>query len=202
MKADDFLYLRKHLAAAVLMVAAGAGGAWFMQTQRDEASAAHVQALAAQQNAQREYARLRDDEAGIREDAVRLQALRQAGVLGEERRVTWLDTLRRLRANPHLMDLRYEFAAPQRLQGQPAGEDQFILIASRLHLDARVLHEGVLLHLLDDLHRVQDALVIARHCRLARPAGGVGGEERSGLQADCELDWITLQAPGADGAGH
>jgi hypothetical protein len=59
-----------------------------------------------------------------------------------------------------------------------------------------MLHEGDLLALLDGLHE-QTTPFIVRECEIKRPVGAVVNAKNmvSNMQANCEIDWLTLRDP-------
>lgn len=124
-------------------------------------------------------------EAGnIAERALRLQQLRESGVIGEEQREQWADMLEKLRQEREPLHLAYEFGAKTPLAESDKAIQSF---ATRLHLEAELRHETDLLQLVTRLEQQARALPAWQSCQLARLE-----MPRQGLRASCELSLITL----------
>jgi hypothetical protein len=72
----------------------------------------------------------------------------------------------------------------------------FKLKRSVMNLKLDMLHEGDLLVLLDGLHE-QTTPFIVRECEIQRPVGAVVNAKNMvpNMQANCEIDWLTLRDP-------
>jgi hypothetical protein len=136
----------------------------------------------------------RSEEVDIRERGLTLRRLHDSGILGEERRLDWLEKVRNIQRELSLPGLKYEFAAQTPLnRTTPSGYAWF---NSPLHLQLKLLHEGDLLNALDRIQHEARALVIVRSCQLMPPASV--GERREAfvpLNADCHIDWLTARLP-------
>jgi len=136
-------------------------------------------------------ARAQQDEPEIRRALTQYETLRRQGVIGAERRLEWAEALTRERTLRKLPQLEFELA-PQRSLASATPE--LPLQASAMTLRAQLWHEGDLLRLLADLRALRSATVLPRRCTLDR--GSDGAADGAPLSAVCELDWITLGAPG------
>jgi hypothetical protein len=130
-----------------------------------------------------------------------LQQLSARGVIGNERRHTWIALLSQLRATHQPAELHYELAPRQRLAALslPAnkmpGLDVYL---SRMKLQLNVLHEDDLLLLLDELVRQAPALLRIPHCQIDRLETATRTfvtALQPRLRVECRLEWITAQIP-------
>jgi len=125
-----------------------------------------------------------------------------SGFIGEERRIEWIDTLRKIHEQHKLFDINYSIG--QQESYKPSflpNLGKFRLNRSVMSLKLDMLHEGDLLALLDGLHE-QTTPFIVRDCEIRRPIGAVVNIKNmtSNMQANCNIDWLTLRDPQLAGA--
>ncbi len=128
----------------------------------------------------------------IRRYRARYEALLDRGLIGEEKRLDWIDAIGRVKDRRKLFEIDYQISAqrPVAVDGlMPQGELE--LRSSRMKVDLPLLHEGDLLNLLDDLAARGKGLFVIQGCEILR------GEGATGLKADCSLDWLTLKPAGS-----
>ena len=196
-------HLRWALLAMLLMVAAGAAALFYAEQFHASAIAGQASAGAAQRDAQGKLARAREEEQELRATAARFQQLAQRGIIGEERRIDWIEQIRRIREARKLFDLQYEIAPQQPLDAATTGS-AYPFMASPMRLTMQLLHEEDLLGFLDDLTAQAPAYLRTRRCAVDRlpPPATPPVEATPQLRAECELDWITIRKPPAGtGAG-
>jgi hypothetical protein len=146
---------------------------------------------------QSRLARTTEEEREIRARLVDYQALRSRGVLGEERRLDWVEAIKRIKAERGLYDVKYSIE-PRRPVDYPGlkqvpGVD---VLMSRMKLDAALLHEGDLLNLIADLRKYVAPVVVVRACSIARADGGATPTTAAAgprLRADCTIDLVTIR---------
>ena len=122
---------------------------------------------------------------------VQLQAL---GLIGDEKRLDWIEAIKQIQAERHLLAITYEIDPQQTIvmaAGVHVGDYQ--LHASKMHLHMALLHEMDLFHLLDTLH--QYGVFTLQDCNLKRVDGPTEGIKTARANADCTLNWITLDVP-------
>ncbi len=142
-----------------------------------------------------------DEEQLIRKRLVGYQQLLKRGVIGDERRLDWVDEIKRIRDDRKLFELKYTID-PRRPVDYPGfrntGDVEFGV--SRLHLDVLVLHEGDLIDTLGDIKRRLAPHVVVRSCKLDRVSGrgglGTGAAVGPQLRAECNIDLITIRDRG------
>ncbi len=137
---------------------------------------------------------VRDEENEIRMETITFNQLQARGVIGEERRLDWIELLKNIHRQRRLIDLNYEFAAPHALDPLPGKGLAFYASTMKLHL--KLLHEEDLTRLLADLRSQAKALIQVRSCKVSRLVNGAAehSDSPAKLLADCEIDWITLHA--------
>ena len=188
-----FRHVRWALLALVLMLAAGTAAVHFSTGFREQAIAAQHAAMAARADAQGKLSRAREEEQELRASAARHDELRRHGILGEERRLDWVERMRTIRDTRRIHDLRYEIA-PQKALSAPAG-GRYQFMASAMRLSLLLLHEEDLLRVLHDLREDVSAHVRTRRCSVERLPAPVqqSATVAPQLKAECELDWITVR---------
>jgi hypothetical protein len=184
--------------AAAAMVALGVAAVFasnhFLGMVRSERQAAADERRAAQEK----LARATSEEREIRDKLVDYKKLLERGIIGDEQRLDWVDTIGQIKAARKIYDIKYAIS-PQKsfeIQGAgPAGGDVEFRV-SELKLDMQLLHEEDMLAFLEDLQRQLKTHVMVRSCSMQRLDRG-GGFERSGanprLRADCVLDLVTIR---------
>ena len=122
------------------------------------------------------------------------RALRAAGVIGEERRLAWIESLRAVAARVGLPSLRYRIEPRTPYEAGLGLEiGPFRSFSTVVRLEAGLLHEGDLERLFRDLAIRDAGLYRIERCEVRR--AGPTFVMRSGavnLTAECDLRWITL----------
>jgi len=194
----DLKKLAPALAAMVLLVGGGAALIW--TTERSLKSATVELAAARNERAQNreKLSKISEEEREVKEKLEVYRRLRDARVLGDERRLEWADAVARIRKQRELADVRY-LVEPQKLlvslPGKPGNVDFF---ASTMKLTMSLLHEGDLLSFLDDLRGSGNAYFLVQRCGMAR--SGATGAPTSlvpRVQAECTVDLVTILDRGA-----
>ncbi len=119
------------------------------------------------------------------------------GFVGEERRIEWIEALRQIHAQHKLFSIDYSIGLQESYNPSFLPNlGNFKLKRSVMNLKLDMLHEGDLLALLDGLHE-QTTPFIVRECEIKRPVGAVVNAKNmvSNMQANCEIDWLTLRDP-------
>jgi hypothetical protein len=185
--------------AALAMIAAGVSAVvasnHYLAKARGERQAAAEERRAAQEK----LSRATSEEREIREKLVDYRKLLDRGVIGDEQRLDWVDTIGQIKNARRIRDVKYSIS-PQKafdLQGAgPAGGDVEFRV-SELKLEMQLLHEEDMLLFLEDLRRQLKTHVMVRSCNMERLDRGNSGIERTGasprLRADCLVDLITIR---------
>ena len=189
---------RLRLPAAGLVVLTLAGLACYVAAQRylQETKILSAAASAQRTDVQGKLARATEEEREIKENLHQYQGLLARGIVGEEKRLDWVDTITAIKNERRLYNINYSIDPQQTLDlpGVIRGNVEFVY--SRLKLELQLLHEEDLLNFIDDLTKRGKAHVLTRSCsvsRVARAERGSGATTLAPrLQAACVFDLITI----------
>ena len=120
-----------------------------------------------------------------------------SGFIGEERRIEWIENLRRIHDAHKLFNIDYSIGLQESFKPSYLPNlGNFKLQRSTMKLNLELLHENDLLNLLDGL-RDQSTPYIVRNCEITRPSGAVINNKVvvANLSAVCEIDWLTIRDP-------
>ena len=187
----DLKKLQFSLLASLLMLAAGSAAVHFSLASAHAARLALGKVQMERNDAEEKLRRVSSEQREIREKSAQFSRLQEQGIVGEERRLEWVELIHAIRAERQLIDLQYEIE-PQRLLESIPGT-RFAFYASTMQLQFGALHEEDLLRLVDDLRQRAHALIQIRSCSLSRrPAQSASRDNQAQLQAECLIDWVTL----------
>ncbi|MDO9204776.1 MAG: hypothetical protein Q7T42_04785 [Methylotenera sp.] len=160
------------------------------------------QAMQAQQNllnsAKQRYQSSGIEKATIAEYLPQYQALINKGLVGEERRLEWVDELRTQHKNNKLFSIKYSIGLQEAYKPSFAPNlGGFVLNRSVMTLDLDMLHEEDILQLTEALSRKNKEVFMLRDCEITRlnAGGNLSNQLIANLHAKCELDWLTLREP-------
>jgi hypothetical protein len=163
-------------------------------------------ALQTQQNMLNQ-ARQKFQSSGLEKDTIMqylpiYNELLASGFIGEERRIEWIENLRQIHAQHKLFSIDYSIGLQENYKPSFLPNlGNFRLNRSVMSLKLDMLHEGDILALLDGLNE-QTTPFIVRDCEIKRPIGAVVNAKNvaANMQANCEIDWLTLRDPQLSGA--
>ena len=197
----DWSILRGTLVVFVLSLAVASGmvsaSFYFRQNMEREYQANHAEF----REASLKYLAVDDEERIIAQFLPEFRRLYDDGLLGRERRLSWLETLRRAGDANGLPQLAYKLDA-QRVATPDfnivLGDYQ--LYASAMTLNLALLHEGDLLQLLQTLDREALGQYAIKSCQVKRTGENVDiAGLTANLSAECTLDWWTINLSGERG---
>jgi hypothetical protein len=192
---DDLMRLRWPIAFALAMAGVGAAAVFGSNRMVIAQQSANAQAQAKRQEIRAKLSRARQEESEIKSRIGRFEELMSRGVIGEERRLEWVERLKSIKAQRRLYDLEYELSPQRPLDASvaPGSSAGFEFAASTMRLQMRLLHEGDLLGLLRDLEGGLSAFVRPNRCTIERLSPAASASSGAQLKADCSLDWITIR---------
>ena len=192
LSSSDLPKLQYSLLAAVLLMIVGAGLVYFSLQSTKAATLDRSAALAERNDFEGKLQRVRNEESEIKLKSAVFNKLQTRGVIGEELRLEWVELLKSIRDKHRLLDLQYEIA-PQRILDAAPGNG-FAFYASSMTTQLKLLHEEDLIRFLDDLRQQAKALIQIKSCNVERlPHGSSENGIPAQLQAECQIDWITLR---------
>jgi hypothetical protein len=179
------------LLASIAVATTIAGGShWYVQRHRLESAA--LAKRTEEGRARVETARRERD--SLEQSADVFKTLFERGLLQSERRLDLVELVNGLRIRHQLFGLDYEIGAqrPLPLSGGLAFTAVDVL-ASRVKLRARALHEGDLLDFIDALSQSRQGFYPVDRCVIRRLESSAGEALQPRVEADCTLEWITLK---------
>ncbi|HHJ34783.1 MAG TPA: hypothetical protein ENJ87_03365 [Gammaproteobacteria bacterium] len=115
------------------------------------------------------------------------------GVVGEENRLSWFETIQNTAKNRGMPSVKYSISAQKPLKGNnlSARYQGIDVFKSVMTLNIKMAHEGDLFALLNDLEKA-DGLFAVDSCDIEKISKkGVGTENN--MKAFCELGWYTFR---------
>ena len=179
------------LLAVAILAGAGivAGSHWYAQKEKRD-SADSGRRL---QEARTRLESARRERDSLQESADVFRTLVDRGLLQGERRLELVELVNTLRAR-HQISLDYEIA-PQRPLALAGGRvfASVDVLASRVKMKARALHEGDILAFIDSLTRNPQGFYPIDRCSMKRIEVAAADSLQPRVEADCTLEWITLK---------
>jgi hypothetical protein len=192
--ASDLKRLRLPIAACMALAAAGVASYFaatdYLQKAKNLAAATAAQRI----DVQAKLASANEEEREIKANLQQYQALAARGIIGEEKRLDWIDTITAIKNERRLFNIGYSIE-PQKELDYPGfargGGVKFVF--SRLKIEMPLLHEEDLLNFIDDLAKRGRSYLSARSCDVQRAERGSGGTTLTPrLRATCLFDLITI----------
>jgi hypothetical protein len=188
----DFSKLQFSLLAAILMTSIGAISVYVALNATKTAKLGQAAAQTQRNDFDGKLKRASNEENEIRQKSALFNELQNRGVIGEEQRLEWVELLKEIRDRRRLIDLQYEIAPQRPLDANPGSD--FAFYSSTMKVQLKLLHEEDLARLLNDLRQQARALIQVKSCNVSRlPRGNSERGATAQLQADCEIDWVTLR---------
>jgi hypothetical protein len=189
---DDLKRLRLPLVAAAALLALGAACLLASEDYLDTAKKARDAARLSRVAAQERVSKVSEEEREIRENLVHYEQMRRRGMVGEQSRLDWIESIARIKNDRKLFEIKYSIEA-QRPLDYPGivttGAADFVV--SRMKLEMLLLHEEDLLNFLADLEAAGKAYVSVRHCTVSRIERATALQPR--LRADCQVDLVSVR---------
>ena len=193
--ASDLKRLRLPLAACAALTLAGvacylAADDYLRETKKLGA------AMSAQRaEVQTRLASTNEEEREIRANLQQYQALAARGIVGEEKRLDWIDTITAIKNERRLFGIGYSIEPQKELDYPgfaPGGGVKFVV--SRVKIEIQLLHEEDLLNFIDDLAKRGRSYLSVRACDVQRADRGGGGTTLAPrLRASCGFDLIPIR---------
>lgn len=181
------------LGLALLLTLALSLVAWhFMRESARQADAAEQAA----ERLRKQAARLQSEEQDMRAKIARYMVIEARGIIGNEHRLDWVELMRAIQRERKLLGLEYEIQPRQSLaENATANGTGHVFMNSAMKVQLPLLHEDDLLNFLSDMHAGAAAFTRLRSCKLQRngaTSAAEGNGLRAQLNAECQIDWITL----------
>lgn len=181
--------------ALLIAVALSLTARHYMHQANAATAAAELNAMQSRTRTQQ----LQNEEQDTRAKITEYQALIARGIIGPEKRLDWVELLRNTQRERQLLGLEYEILpqVPWSTPNITGGNTGYSFMNSTVRVQLPLLHEDDLLHFMQDMRKNAPAYARLRSCKVQRapqaPFDAV--ELMPQLNADCLMDWITLQNP-------
>ena len=193
--ANDIKRLRVPAAACLVLVAAGVACYFGADSYLQETKKLAATMSAQRAEVQTRLASANEEEREIKANLQQYQALAARGVVGEEKRLDWIDTLTAIKNERRMFNITYSIEPQKELDYPgfaPGGAVKFVY--SRAKLEIQLLHEEDLLNFIDDLAKRGRPYLSVRSCEITRAERGSAGTTLAPrLQAACVFDLITIR---------
>lgn len=186
---------------AVLAVCIGAsvgivmGSRWYLDREKRDSASGHQRL----QEARTRLDSARRERFSLQESSDTFRTLVERGLLQGEQRLEMVELVNALRTRHQLISLDYEMS-PQRALQLPGGRAfaAVDVLASRVRLRMRALHEGDVVAFIEDLGQSRQGFYPLDRCALRRLE--VSGSESLAprVEAECAFEWITLKDKNAN----
>ena len=147
----------------------------------------------------RRYLAVDEEEKVIRDYLPRFVELDKNGLSGEERRLSWIETLQDAGDALRLPSLGYEIKAQKPYRpGTASLPGRYRVFVSEMTLSMQLLHEGDLFALIELLDERAQGVYTVSSCEMTRNFVELTDNPVAGnITADCLLEWFTVKP--ADG---
>ena len=150
-------------------------------------------------SASNRYLAVDEEERLTREYLPVYRALEDDGLIGEEQRLDWTESLAAVAEELELPSVRYQ-VQPQEPYQPPAEipTGAFRVYASPMRLSVGLVHEEDLFRLLHALEERASGSFNVEGCALRRSDGTEPGPFTENISAECSLKWFTVRKPGPE----
>lgn len=194
MRAIDWRALRGAVALFALALAIGAVAYGSTVRFREAASRSHDVQKQRLETIRARYRTIDEQRELVESRLPEFRALEAAGIIGEEQRLTWIETLQEVAARVGLPSLRYRIEPRTPYEaGLDPHTGTYRPFSSVVRVEAGLLHEGDFERLVYGLATRNAGLYRIERCDLRR--AGPSFSMRAGavnLTAECDLRWITF----------
>lgn len=177
-----------------LVLSAGlVGGTWYF---RDSMQKQYYVEKKRFQTVSNQYLAVDQEEKQVKQYLPEFIRLYNEGLLGEERRLNWIETLRDTSDQLKLLSLRYEIDSQvPYTPDYSVNPGIYRIFSSPMKLNIDLLHMGDLDNLFRDLDRRAQGIYNVSSCKLTRKGESMEFEPeiKPNISAECELNWFNLK---------
>jgi len=191
--AQEWKKLAAPLVVALLLLVLGAGAIWHARQTLQKEAQLLAAARTERQQAREKLDRIAEEEREVKEKIEVYRRLKDLGIIGEERRLAWVDAMARIRASRELLDLRYVVERQRVMYSVPGKPANVDFNSSTMKVELALLHEGDLMGFLADLRNSGNAYYSVQKCTITRTGSAATGANLvPRLRASCAVDLITI----------
>lgn len=196
--AEELRKLTAPAIAFVALIALGAALIWYVQELRVQETQRLAAARADRAQAGERLSRIAEEEREVKEKIEVYRRLKDLDIIGEERRLRWIDAMARIRAQRELLDVRYQVERQRQIASVAGKAGAVEFNSSLMNVEIALLHEGDLLGFLSDLRQSGNAYYSVQHCGVTRTGQSVSATGLAPrLRASCRIELITILDRGA-----
>ena len=176
----------------LLVSSAVIGGSWYF---KQEMLKNYKRSQVQFQGISRQYLAIDEEERLIKEYNPLFLTLFDRGVLGEEHRLDWIETIRATGESIKLPALRYKINSQTIYTPEyPVNTGNFSVYSSDMILNLDLLHEGDIFRVLRDLDNKALGTYSVSGCKFLRISDEVKEDHtEANMSADCNLQWYTIK---------
>ncbi len=179
------LFATFSLLGAVLVI----GASSFVQSWQEEG---RQRAQQARDAARAKLAEAENEKREILNFQPKFMQLRAKNIVGDEKRLDWIDSIRRIQDERNFLPISYDILAQQAFVSDPAIQTANLeLRGSRMGLSMKLLHEMDLFNFLQQLHERHFFLPLT--CNIQRIGPTQENPQPTGMSADCTLLFVTMK---------
>ncbi len=189
----DLPYIRGLLIMLALALLLGAVVVYVSDGVLAEAQQAKIIADREWSEALRKLERTKNEQEDLQGYYHQYQALVEQNVIGQERRLDWIETIEKIRNQLNIFSVKYKLEPQETLNlDTNSPSNSFDLYRSNMTLDFSLLHEGQLLDFFDALSAEAIGMYLLESCSLTRNDLIRQLRFTPNIQAECSLAWVTL----------
>lgn len=147
------------------------------------------------QSISRKYLAIDEEDRFIKQFYPRFRELYAEGIIGNEHRLNWIETLRSAGARIDLPSLSYEITSQKEYTpGYAIYRGSYQIYVSKMKLTFGLLHEGDLERLFDELNQRASGLYSVADCTFTSSQKTIERDpKQENILAECELLWYTIR---------
>ncbi len=191
----DWLFLRGSL--VFLLLAAIVAGAliYFGQLYEEQRAGEYRQQENNLRTTHGKYERLVRDLDLMEQYTTQFNAYQASGLVGKERRLSWIESLDAVNARLRLPRLSYNLEPQEEFRRPGFTPLRFVSVkSSPMQVNMEMLHEGDVISLIDGLEKEISNLFTVDSCslRLKGQAGKLFDTRKPNLIGECVIRWISI----------
>ena len=150
------------------------------------------------QSISRRYLDVDQEEKVLRENYPKFVSLYNQGIIGQEKRLNWIETIRKAGEMIGLPSLSYSIDSQvEHVPEYTVNYNGYTLYRSSMDLNLSLLHEVDLFRFIDYINRNADGIYTISECQFNKVGNEVSYEkDRANVKASCILYWITIDLAG------
>ena len=191
----DWRFLRGALIFLLLAVIASVALIYSGQLYETQRAAEYRQQEARLSQTHRKYEQLVRDLDLMEQYTTQFDAYKSSGLVGDERRLSWIESLEAVNRQLRLPKLGYDLLPQEDFRRPDFKPLRFVSVrSSPMRVNMELLHEGDLISLISGLEQEISNLFTVDSCRL-RLKGQVGklfDTRKPNLTGECVIRWITI----------